>query len=114
MDKTITLRPRVSEKTYNQSEVLNVYTFEVPGNVNKQTVAKAVAAQFDVTVTNVNMTNLKGKAKRTIRKSGRAIAGRQNDVKKAYVTLKEGDSIVIFKSAEEPEAKPTTTKRGKK
>lgn len=115
MEKTITLRPRVSEKTYGLSESQNVYVFEVPRDVNKQTIANAVTAQFDVKVLNVNVTNLKGKSKRTNRKGGRPVAGKQNDVKKAYVTLAEGNSIALFKSNEEPAAKPeTSTKRGKK
>jgi hypothetical protein len=51
----------------------------------------------------------KGKAKRTYRKSGgRSVMGRRSDAKKAYVTLKEGDSIPVFeavKEAEETQAK---------
>lgn len=113
MSKSMTLRPRVSEKSYGLSETNNVYVFEVPAASNKVTVAQAVTSQFDVTVLDVNISNLKGKTKRTIRRGGRPVAGRQNAVKKAYVTLKEGDQIAIFKSAEEQE-QPKTTKRGKK
>lgn len=114
MSKTMILRPRVSEKSYALSEARNVYVFEVPKDANKLTVAQAVAAQFDVTVLNVNITNLKGKAKVSNRKRSRGVPGKQNDVKKAYVSLKEGDDIAIFKSAEENEAKPTNVKKGKK
>ena len=107
MSKTMSLIPRVSEKSYGLSQVRNTYVFEVPKSANKLTVAQAVAAQFNVTVTEVNISNLTGKAKRTIRKGGRAIAGRDVDVKKAYVTLKDGDSIAIFASEEEQaETKP--------
>lgn len=90
------LRPRVSEKAYAVSQLRNTFVFEVPGSANKVTVAEAVAAQFKVTVADVNIVNIKGKAKRTVRKNGRATAGRDVDVKKAYVTLKDGDSIAIF------------------
>lgn len=114
MSKGIILKPRVSEKSYGLSERNNVYVFEVPGDTNKHVVSKSVADQFNVTVLKINVSNLKGKPKRTIRKGGRATAGRQSDVKKAYVTLKEGDSIAVFKSAEEQEAKPEPAKRGKK
>ncbi len=116
MDKTVILKPRVSEKTFSLSEQRNVYVFEVPSSLNKHTVAKAVAGQFDVTVLGVNIANQKGKAKRTIRKGGRPIAGRESDVKKAYVTLKEGDSIAVFKASEDQEkSKPDkASKRGKK
>lgn len=105
MSKTMILRPRVSEKAYGMSQTSNTYVFEVPRDANKLTVALAVAAQFKVTVEDVNITNLKGKAKRTVRKGGRQIAGRDVDVKKAYVTLKQGDSIAIFVSEEEQKDK---------
>ncbi len=112
MYKSITLKPRVSEKSYGLSEKLNVFVFEVPKSANKLTIAKAVSAQFDVTVTNVNISNAKGKSKRTIVKRSRPIAGRESDVKKAYVTVREGDSIPVFKSVDEPESKPAS--KGKK
>jgi large subunit ribosomal protein L23 len=94
--KTMTLKSRVSEKTYGLSQMHNTYVFEVPKDANKLTVAQAVAAQFKVTVEDVNISNLKGKAKRTVRKGGRPVAGRDVDVKKAFVTLKAGDSLPIF------------------
>ncbi len=112
MDKTMVLKPRVSEKSYGLSEKQNVYVFEVPAGANKQSVASAVSVQFGVTVLKVNVSNLKGKSKRTVTKRARPVPGRQNSVKKAYVTVKEGDSIAIFKSAEETEAK--SEKKGKK
>lgn len=101
MDKTIILTPVLSEKAYALSQVRNTYVFVVPKSANKHTVARAVAAQFDVTVVNVNITNIAGKAKRTVRKSGRAVTGYQSDKHKAYVTLKDGDSLPIFAALEE-------------
>jgi large subunit ribosomal protein L23 len=106
MDKTMVLIPRVSEKAYGLSQVRNTYIFDVPKSANKLTVAQAVAAQFEVTVTNVNITNKVGKVKRTTRKGGRATMGKDVDIKKAYVTLKTGDSIAIFASQEEQAEKP--------
>lgn len=105
MSKTMTLRPRVSEKAYGQSQN-GTYVFVVPGDATKHSVARAIAAQFEVEVADVNILNLKGKAKRTISKGGRKqIAGRQNAIKKAYVTLAEGQSLPIFEAVEEAEAK---------
>ena len=101
MEKTIALKPVLSEKAYGLSQARNTYVFKVPQDANKHTVARAVAAQFEVTVENVNISNIAGKAKRTIRKSGRAVSGRQNAVRKAYVTLKAGDSLPIFAALEE-------------
>ncbi|HSX08404.1 MAG TPA: 50S ribosomal protein L23 [Candidatus Saccharimonadales bacterium] len=104
MDKTLVLKPRLSEKTYGLSEG-NVYVFAVPGDANKHTVARAVAAQFDVTVVSVNIINVKGKVKRTVKKGGRAVTGTRSDVKKAYVTLKDGDTLPFFDSIKEDEKK---------
>lgn len=106
MSKTILLQPRLSEKTYGQSQALRTYAFNVPSDATKHTVARAVADQFEVTVTNVNILNVKGKAKRTISAKGRRVAnGKQADIKKAYVTLAEGQSLPIFEATEEAEAK---------
>ncbi|HKU18457.1 MAG TPA: 50S ribosomal protein L23 [Candidatus Saccharimonadales bacterium] len=101
MSKTTLLRPRLSEKTYVLGTTKTVYVFDVPVDANKQVVAAAVTAQFEVTVENVNILNVKGKAKRTIRKGGRAVAGQRSDIKKAYVTLKAGEKLPFFDEPEE-------------
>jgi large subunit ribosomal protein L23 len=98
MDKFMPLKPRVSEKTYGLSKTRNTYVFEVPKDANKVTVAGAVAAQFDVTVETVNISIVKGKVKRSYRKRSRAVAGRDNDVKKAYVRLNDGQTIPVFEA----------------
>ncbi len=105
MSKTLVLQPRMSEKTYAQSQA-QTYVFVVPKDANKHSVARAVEAQFEVTVTGVNILNQKGKAKRTISRGGRRVAnGSQSDIKKAYVTIAEGQSLPIFEAIEEAEAK---------
>lgn len=104
MSKTIILKPRVSEKSYALSQMHNTYVFDVPTDSNRVTIAAAVTAQYDVTVTDVNILNIKGKAMRTVRKGGKAVQGRRSDVKKAYVTLKAGDSLPIFAAVEEAAA----------
>ena len=114
MSKTMIIRPRISEKSYGLSQVRNTYVFEVPRDANKLTVAQAVAAQFNVTVLDVNITNIKGKVKHTVRKGGRPVAGKDVDVKKAYVTLKAGDSIAIFATEEAAKEKPAKAKKESK
>lgn len=99
------LKPRMSEKAYGVSQQRNTYVFDVEGDTNKHSVARAVSEQYSVTVTAVRVVNLKGKVKRTVRKGGRPVMGRQSDVKKAYVTLKSGDTLPIFAAIEEAEAK---------
>lgn len=114
MEKTTLLRPRLSEKTFGLAAANTVYVFDVPASANKHTVAAAVAAQFEVTVINVNISNLKGKAKRTVRKGGRAVSGQQSDRKKAYVTLKEGDKLPFFDTPEDKKDKKAEKKAAKK
>ena len=105
MEKTIALKPRLSEKTYGMSRN-RVYVFDVAGDVNKHSVARAVAAQFDVEVTKVNILNIDGKSTRVISKKGRRVSkGNRADIKKAYVTLAEGNSLPFFDAAEEADAK---------
>lgn len=117
MDKTMILKPRLSEKAFGHSQALNTYVFVVPTDATKHTVARAVEAQFEVTVEGVNILNVKGKAKRTISRGGRRVAnGRQNTIKKAYVTLKDGESLPIFAAEEEAaaEAEKAEAKEAKK
>jgi large subunit ribosomal protein L23 len=105
MYKTLTLRPRLSEKALATSQN-GTYVFVVPGDANKHSVARAVEAQFEVQVTDVRILNVKGKAKRTITKGGRRVMnGSASDIKKAYVTLVSGQSLPIFAAVEEEEAK---------
>lgn len=107
VDKTMILKPRQSEKTYAMSQT-GVYVFDVPKEVNKLQIASAVAAQFDVTVTKVRISILKGKDARSIRigERGRSnVSGMRSNVKKAFVTLKDGDSIPVFAALDEQNAK---------
>lgn len=109
--KAITLRPRLSEKTYALSEQ-RVYVVDVPVNVNKHGVARAVEAQFEVKVAKVNIINVKGKAKRVISLTGKRMKnaeGKRPDMKKAYVTLAEGHSLPFFAAIEEEEQKEQAT-----
>ena len=101
MSMTMPLRPRVSEKTYEQSEKLNVYVFLVPADASALSIKQAVEAQYKVGVVKVNSLNQKGKVKRTYRRGGRSVEGKRTDFKKAYVTLKEGDMLPIFGTPDE-------------
>lgn len=107
MSKSLILKPRMSEKTYALSQSNNVFVFDVPTSVNKLQIADAVKAQFDVTVNSVRIIVSKGKKARSIRIGGarKAVMGKRVDVKKAYVTLKEGDSIPVFAALDEQAAK---------
>jgi ribosomal protein L23 len=109
MSTQMPLLPRLSEKAVAQSQT-GTYVFVVPTDANKHSVARAIEAQFAVTVTEVNISILKGKAKRTISQKGRRqLKGRTADAKKAYVTLAEGQKLPIFDAIEEEEAKQAET-----
>lgn len=99
----LTLIPHISEKAYGQSQA-NTYVFKVPTSANKQQIIAAVTTQYSVKVADVRVVIAKGKLKRAIR-GGKPYPGRRSDVKKAYVTLVEGDRLKIFDEVEAEEKK---------
>ncbi len=105
MSKTMTLRPRLSEKTYVLSQVQNTFVFDVPLSANKHQVFAAIAAQFTVTPLDVRMVVSKGKVARSIRIGGsrKNVLGKRPDYKKAYIRLKAGDHIPVFAAIEKAE-----------
>jgi len=112
--KSVVLKPRLSEKAYAQTSSSNVYIFVVPTDANKQTVAHAVASQFNVTVTQVRTVVQSGKAVTSRSKRTRGITVHRKDIKKAYVTLKAGDHIAIFDAPEEVKADKKADKKAAK
>lgn len=116
--KDVIITPRISEKAYamSQAENIKTYVFVVPVSANKHTVARAITAQYEVTVTNVRTVTLKGKVKQSYRKGGRPIDGRRSDIKKAYVTLKAGDTLPLFveEAVEEAKQAEKSTQKAKK
>jgi large subunit ribosomal protein L23 len=81
--------PVITEKATLGSEH-NQVTFRVPLDASKLEVAAAVEGIFGVKVTAVNTLRQKGKLKRF-----RGRPGQRSDVKKAYVTLAEGQTIDV-------------------
>lgn len=82
--------PRVSEKTARIQSDLNQYTFEVAPGSTKLDVKAAVEAMFKVQVTSVQVLNTKGKTK-----AFRGRQGQRQGIRKAYVTLAEGQTIEL-------------------
>ena len=106
----IDLKPRMSEKAYQQSVLNQTYVFVVSLDANKSQIKKAVQDRYKVTVTDVNVVIQNGKKARSIRlgnRKARPIIGQRPDVKKAYVRIKDGETIKIFEEEE-------TEKKGKK
>lgn len=95
----IDIKPRLSEKTYRLAQGQNTYVFDVPLSANRQAVREAIEQQFKVAVTGINIRRQPGKTKRSVRKRQQSVTGRENDAKRAYVTLKSGDKIPLFEEA---------------
>ena len=81
--------PIITEKSTTASEN-NQVVFQVAKDATKPAIKHAVEQLFDVKVKAVNTLILKGKVKRF-----RGRPGKRNDVKKAIVTLEEGQSIDV-------------------
>lgn len=90
--RSIIIRPIITEHSYDVMDN-NVYTFEVARDANKIEIKDAIQKIFDVSVTKVNVMNVKPKPKRVRYKKGYT-----RNWKKAMVTLAEGDTIELFAS----------------
>jgi large subunit ribosomal protein L23 len=85
----VVLAPHITEKSTLLSEQ-NAVVFKVAKTASKPQIKAAVEALFGVTVTGVNTMIAKGKSKRW---KGKPYT--RSDVKKAVVTLAEGQSIDV-------------------
>lgn len=84
----VLVAPVVSEKSTRLADKHRQFVFKVVKDASKPEVRKAVELMFDVKVDAVQITNVKGKTKR----SGSRL-GKRSDWKKAFVTLAEGYDI---------------------
>lgn len=82
-------KPVITEKSTMASET-GAVVFEVAIDSTKPQIKEAVEGLFGVKVKAVNTSITKGKVKRF-----RGQLGRRKDVKKAYVTLEEGNTIDV-------------------
>ena len=85
----VVLAPHITEKSTLLSEH-NAVVFKVAGDATKPQIKAAVEALFGVSVTGVNTIVQKGKTKKW---KGRPYT--RSDMKKAIVTLAEGQSIDV-------------------
>ncbi|MBU0697453.1 MAG: 50S ribosomal protein L23, partial [Bacteroidetes bacterium] len=83
-------KPVLTEKATMLTEKLNRYTFQCDHRANKLQIKSAVEAMYGVTVTSVNTTVVVGKLKTRSTKAG-MVSGRAAKLKKAVITLKEGE-----------------------
>lgn len=85
----VIVKPIITEKATMASEA-GAVVFQVMKSATKPQIKEAVEAVFGVKVKAVNTAITKGKAKRF-----RGQPGVRSDVKKAYVTLEEGNTIDV-------------------
>ena len=85
----VVLAPHITEKSTMLSD-FNAVVFKVAGDASKPEIKAAVEALFNVSVTNVNTMVTKGKTKKW-----KGTPYKRSDVKKAIVTLAEGQTIDI-------------------
>ncbi|MDT3678416.1 MAG: 50S ribosomal protein L23 [Burkholderiaceae bacterium] len=91
---TVLVAPIVSEKATMIAEKRNQVAFRVLQDASKDEIRAAVELLFKVQVESVQVLNQKGKSKRFGR-----FQGRRRNVRKAYVSLKEGQEINFAEAA---------------
>jgi ribosomal protein L23 len=88
---SVLIKPRITEKAVGMSGN-NVYTFIVRRDATKYDVADAIKAFYNVTPVKVNIVN---KQPRSYKSRSRNRVVSEKGMKKAYVYLKQGDSISL-------------------
>ena len=84
-------KPHVTEKTSLGGESTNTVAIVVDRDANKIEIKQAVESLFKVKVDDVRTVNVAGKVTRVGRNFGK-----KSNWKKAYVTLKQGQSLDFF------------------
>ncbi len=91
----ILIKPLITEKMTEQGDDYNKYGFIVDNKANKIQIRNAVEEMYGVTVDSVNTMRYRGKQRSRYTRAG-IIRGRENNYKKAIVTLVEGDTIDFY------------------
>jgi large subunit ribosomal protein L23 len=91
----ILIKPIITEKATNNSEINNCYSFQVNTKANKVEIKKAVEAAYGVSVQKVRTINVRPDRKTRHTKTG-IQHGKTNAVKKAIVQLAEGEMIDLY------------------
>ncbi|MBC8398007.1 50S ribosomal protein L23 [Flavobacteriaceae bacterium] len=91
----ILIKPIITEKATNDSELNNRYTFQVNVKSNKVEIKKAVEKAYGVSVEKVRTINVRPDRSTRYTKAG-IQHGKTNAVKKAIVQLAEGESIDLY------------------
>jgi len=92
---SILIKPIITEKATNDSELNNCYSFQVNTKANKVEIKKAVEAAYGVSVQKVRTINVRPDRKTRHTKTG-IQNGKTNAIKKAIVQLAEGEMIDLY------------------
>ena len=92
---SILIKPIITEKANNDSELNNRYTFQVEKNANKVQIKKEIESAYGVKVLKVRTINVRSDRRIRYTKSGIQF-GKSNAIKKAIIQLAEGESIDLY------------------
>ncbi len=92
---SVIIKPVISEKATDSSELLSQYSFYVNPKANKIEIKKAVEKAYGVNVVSVKTLISAPKVKSRYTKNGLQV-GKTNKMKKAIVHLAEGQEIDLF------------------
>ncbi|HET7361794.1 MAG TPA: 50S ribosomal protein L23 [Salinimicrobium sp.] len=92
---SILIKPIITEKATNDSELHNRYSFVVDQGANKIEIKDAVEATYGVSVAKVRTINVRPDRKSRYTKKG-VVTGKTSAYKKALVQVAEGDTIDLY------------------
>ncbi len=92
---SVLIKPIITEKATNDSELRNRYSFFVDTKANKIEIKNAVEATYGVSVEKVRTMNVRPERRTRYTKTG-IQHGKTNALKKAVVQLAEGETIDIY------------------
>lgn len=93
MNAYIIKKPVITEKSLKLANTSNVYTFMVDRNANRAQIKDAIINLFKVDVVSVNVVMIQRSKKKTGKRRLAVVVPR---MKKAYVKIKQGQSIDLF------------------
>tara|TARA_B110001450_G_C17479769_1_gene423728 strand:+ start:460 stop:750 length:291 start_codon:yes stop_codon:yes gene_type:complete len=92
---SILIKPIITEKATNDSELYNRYTFVVDNNANKLEIKNAVEKAYGVSISSVRTLNYPIQRNTKFTKKG-LVTGIKSGYKKAIVQLADGESIDFY------------------
>ena len=92
---SILIKPIITEKATNDSELFNRYSFVVDKSANKIEIKKAVETAYGVSISSVKTLNYPVQKNTKFTKKG-LVTGKKGSYKKAIIQLAEGESIDFY------------------